>query len=70
MKKSDKKILHDKTYAELQKMLIDARQAFRDLRFDLEQFKVKNTRSLYNKRKEIAVVQTMMQLKGREEKNG
>ncbi len=63
MKANDKKELHGRTLVELRKLLKDARQAFAALQLDKEQVKLKNTRSIFLKRKEIAVIKTIMQIK-------
>lgn len=66
MKKNIKVDLAGKTGAELKKMLLDAQKELRDALFDKEQFKLKNTRMVYNKRKDIAVLQTLIRMKGGE----
>lgn len=63
MKTQDKKALLTKTNQELQKLLEDAKQALAALRFEQNQHTLKNTSELTNKRREIAVLQTIMILK-------
>ncbi len=68
MKLKDKKELHAKDTTELKKLLKDAKTAMMTLLLDKEQNKLKNTSSLSNKRREIAVIQTI--LRAKEETNG
>jgi len=63
MKNTVKKDLQTKTIEELKKLLTDARKALLDLKLDKEQNKLKNTSELSWKRKEIAVLQTIMNIK-------
>jgi ribosomal protein L29 len=65
MKVNDKKELHEKSAGELRKMLKDGHELFLALKLDREQNKLKNTRGIYNTRKNIAVIKTI--LKGKEE---
>ncbi|MEK7571146.1 MAG: 50S ribosomal protein L29 [Patescibacteria group bacterium] len=67
MKKQAKQDLQTKTIAELRKLLKEAQAALVQLRLDHQQVKLQNTRSLFHKRKEIAVLHTIMQGKGKEE---
>lgn len=60
MKLKDKKELHSKTVSELKKLLKDAQEALFSLRIEHEQNKLKNTTSLNSKRKEIAVLKTIL----------
>lgn len=60
MKTKEKKQLGSKTRAELQTEVHTAKGALSDLLLDKAQGKLKNTSSLTNKRKEIAVLLTMM----------
>ena len=60
MKKADKKELQLKTVSELQKHLQDGYEILAQLRMDNIQNKLKNTRSITNTRKDIAVIKTMM----------
>jgi ribosomal protein L29 len=68
MKLKDKKELQAKDATELKKLLKDAKTAMMTLLLDKEQNKLKNTSSLSNKRREIAVIQTI--LREKEETNG
>ena len=61
MKAVDKKTLHDKTAKELEKLVVEAYKALNELRLDHVQNKLKDTRSIFNKRKEIAVMQSILQ---------
>lgn len=67
MKTKEIKDLQTKTVAELQKLLKDTKDMVLSLRLEHEQNKLKNTRMLFLKRKEIAVLKTI--LKTKEEKN-
>lgn len=60
MKKADKKELKMKTVSELQKHLQDGYEILTQLRMDNIQSKLKNTRSITNTRKDIAVIKTMI----------
>lgn len=69
MKSKDKKNLHTKNKGELNKDLQEARQALHTMQLDHAQFKLKNTRGIFMKRKEIAQILTV--LNGKEhEQNG
>lgn len=61
MKSKEIKDLQTKTIEELQKLLVDARAAFFTLQLDNSQHKLKDTRSLFWKRKEIARIATAIQ---------
>ncbi len=63
MKRNDITEAHGKSVIELQKQLKDAREALTTLRLDMAQNKIKNTGSLSAKRKEIAVVLTILKKK-------
>jgi ribosomal protein L29 len=63
MKRNDIKELHTKTDAELKKLLKDAQDMVLSLKLDLEQARLKNTSALTLKRKEIAVLKTIMRAK-------
>ena len=65
MKVNDKKELHEKGASELRKMLKDGHELLLALKLDREQNKLKNTRGIYNTRKNIAIIKTI--LKGKEE---
>jgi ribosomal protein L29 len=69
MKLRDKKELHAKTHVELHKLLKDAKEALAGLRLEHVQNKLKNTSLVAMKRREIAVLQSIMQGK-KEVKNG
>ncbi len=60
MKKADKKELKMKSVSELQKHLQDGYEILAQLRMDNIQSKLKNTRSITNTRKDIAVIKTMI----------
>lgn len=71
MKTNDKKDLRTKTVAEIRKLLSEAHVALRDLRLDHQQIKLTNTRSIFNKRQEIAVMSSILKEKEKEAvKNG
>ena len=63
MKSKDKKELFAKSDKELKKILAEAREAVLDINLDLKQNKLKNTRSLFWKRKEIALIKTALREK-------
>lgn len=63
MKSKEKKQLGGKTGAELQTDLRKVQEALSGLLLDKVQGKLKNTSSLTNTRKEIAVIQTMIKQK-------
>lgn len=63
MKTVDKKTLHTKSKKELQKMVEEAKKALAQLKLDHTQNKLKNTRSIFNTRKDIAVMQAILQTK-------
>lgn len=63
MKSKDKKTMSDKSTNELQAQLKEARDELFSLRLDKAQNKLKNTRSLFLKRKEIAYVLTLIREK-------
>lgn len=70
MKTTDKKTLQTKSAKELQKLVAETKKTLQQLMFDHSQNKVKNTRSIFNTRKEIAVMQSVLQtvkLKEKEE---
>ncbi len=60
MKTNEIKELHLKTESELKKLLLDAQIVLVSLRLEKEQNKLKNTRELFNKRKEVAVIKTIL----------
>ena len=63
MKSKDKKALHDKTVDELHQMLKEAKVALFDFNLDRQQNKLKNTKAVFQKRKEIAQLLTVMKEK-------
>lgn len=63
MKKKDKEELHAKEIQELRALLREAKQALASLVFEAAQHKLKNTRSVFLKRKEIAVAETILKAK-------
>ncbi len=68
MKTKDKKELHLKNLQELNKLIIDAKDALSGLRLDKTQNKLKNTSSLSLRRKEIAQMLTIIRGKELSEK--
>jgi ribosomal protein L29 len=74
MKTTDKKELQTKNVKDLQKLIAEAKKTLGQMKLDHVQNKLKNTRSLFNTRKEIAVMQSILQVKMKtevkEEKNG
>ena len=60
MRKKDIKELHLKTDLELNKLLQEAESILVALRLDKGQNRLKNTRELFNKRKEAAVIKTIL----------
>lgn len=69
MKTTDKKALQEKSKEELQKQIKEAYNTLGQIRLDHAQNKLKNTRSIFLARKEIAVMQSFLQMK-RETKEG
>lgn len=63
MKSKDKKELHAKNVKELSNLVGEAKNALALLRLDKTQNKLKNTRLLFLKRKEIAQMLTIIRLK-------
>jgi ribosomal protein L29 len=63
MKTTDKKELQTKTIRDLQKLIDEAKKALAQLKLDHAQNKLKDTRSIFSKRKEIAVMQSVLQIK-------
>jgi len=61
MKTTDKKTLEIKSVKELQKLIDETYKNLNQLRLDHVQNKLKNTRSIFNTRKEIAVMQSVLQ---------
>ncbi|MBI4097180.1 MAG: 50S ribosomal protein L29 [Candidatus Levybacteria bacterium] len=67
MKTKDVKELHTKSKEELKKMLTEAKDALFSYQMDHQQMKLKNTRSLSMKRKDIARIASI--LRGKELSN-
>jgi large subunit ribosomal protein L29 len=63
MKAKDKKAISEKTLQDLKTHLAEAREAIFLLRLDKSQNKLKNTRSIFRKRKEVARILTIMKEK-------
>jgi len=63
MKTKDKKELFTRSEKELRKALKEAREALFGLNLDNRQNKLKNTRQLFWKRKEIALILTALKEK-------
>ena len=63
MKLKQKNELFQKGENELRKMLKDAKENLFNLKLDLSQNKLKNTRSIFLKRKEIALILTALKEK-------
>lgn len=63
MKTKDRQALHTKTIGELKKLLQDLKSALFSLSLDKTQNKLKNTRSIYLKRKEVAQIATVLREK-------
>jgi ribosomal protein L29 len=67
MKSKDKKELQIKKTEELKKMLTEAEKSLLTAQLDNKQSKLKNTRSIFTIRKQIAVIKTILNMKAREE---
>ncbi len=63
MKSKDRKDYFTKSETELRKLLAEAREALFNLKMDLSQNKLKNTRSIFWKRKEISLILTSLKEK-------
>ena len=63
MKINDKKELFTKSALELKKLLDEAVKAVVDLKLDHKQNKLKDTRSIFNKRKEVAILKSILNVK-------
>jgi ribosomal protein L29 len=63
MKTKEKKEMFAKNEKELRKMLKEGKAALLDLMLDLGQNKLKNTRLIFWKRKEIALIKTALKEK-------
>lgn len=60
MKTKDMKALHAKTLEELKILLKEAKDALYLLKLEMSQNKLKNLRSIFWKRKEMAVIATII----------
>lgn len=63
MKVNDRKALHAKSAEELQKLIKEGYNTLSNARIENEQNRLKNTRSIFNTRKEIAVMQSILRAK-------
>lgn len=63
MKKTDKQVLQEKSKVELQKLIEEAYNTLGQLRLNNVQNKLKNNRSIFHTRKEIAVMQSILHMK-------
>lgn len=63
MKTKDKKELHTKSTKELKNLITEAKKTLAELKLESTQNKLKNTRSLTLKRKEIAQMLTIVRMK-------
>lgn len=61
MKKTDKSTLHAKSVKELQKLIEETKKTLDQLKLDHAQNKLKNTRSIFITRKEIATMHSIAQ---------
>ena len=66
MKTNEKKDLQTKTIAELQKLVQETEKTLVDLKLSLEQNKLKDTRSIFNTRKKLAILKTVVTMKAKE----
>jgi len=62
MKSVDKKALPAKSAKELEKMITEAYKALSVLKLDHVQNKLKDTRSIFHARKDIAIMQSVLKL--------
>lgn len=69
MKTKDKKELFTKSKEELQNLLKETRQALLTLQLEIAQNKLKNTRSIFFKKKDIARMLTALREREEHEKN-
>ncbi len=67
MKVREKRELFAKSEKELKKMLSQAKEALFNFNLDLKQNKLKNTRQIFWKKKEIALIKTALREKELEE---
>lgn len=63
MKSKQKKELASKTIDELQNLLKETQEGLMKMRHEKSQFKLKNTRSIFNSRKQLAMILTFMKQK-------
>ncbi|MGI8419761.1 MAG: 50S ribosomal protein L29 [Candidatus Levyibacteriota bacterium] len=63
MKKTDKQTLQTKSTIELQKLVEETYNTLGQLKLDNVQNKLKNTRSIFHTRKEIAIMQSILHMK-------
>ncbi len=61
MKTTDKKTLQTKTAKELEKLVSEAYKTLNQFKLDHVQNKLKNTRSIFNTRQEIAIMKSVLQ---------
>lgn len=66
MKTKERKDLHTKNLVELRTLLKSLKEAVFTARLELSQNKLKNTRSIFLKRKEIAQILTIINIKEKE----
>ncbi len=67
--KKDLKAIYTKSVKELKDLLIDKRKELFNLKIDNKQNKLKNTRIIFNTRKEIARIMTLIREKELTEKS-
>ena len=63
MKTKEKKDLKEKSTTELKQLLLDAKEILFTMRLDKVQYKTKNMRGVFNKRKDIAKIMTQIREK-------
>ncbi|MEK7517196.1 MAG: 50S ribosomal protein L29 [Patescibacteria group bacterium] len=63
MKTKDKKELHLKSLKELKEQVAVAKDLISNLKLDMTQKKLKNTRQIFIKRKEVAQMSTIIRIK-------
>ncbi|GDX62361.1 hypothetical protein LBMAG33_6710 [Candidatus Levyibacteriota bacterium] len=63
MKTKEKKDLKEKSITELKQLLLDAKEILFTMRLDKVQYKTKNMRGVFNKRKDIAKIMTQIREK-------
>jgi len=67
MKTKEISTLRTKEIGELKKMVKELREELASARLEHSMYKLKNTRSLFNKRKELAVIETIIKEKEMEQ---